>query len=306
MNSLATTQFIFVGGAIKSGTTLTEQILSTQKAFIGLGEVDHFVQQEKLFHSRALRYGPFEKLLCSCGEEFQICSFWGPLTGQLRSRTNSNYFERYASVVEQAEEFVSSSDRPFVIVDSSKEPEALIRLHDFSEAYFGDWFRVKVVLVFRDPRNWLVSDERNSTAGQGLRKLRVRRRRMRKWASRYWTLRKVAESRGLELVVIRLRDIQRNPNGAVRVVLSRLLPDWPFRPFTTLADANSHIVWGSHHRLTSSINGKIWQNYRLERPGVWLVPWLTTPTAWRSFLMLNWMLWKQSWAPWDSNPRPTD
>jgi hypothetical protein len=312
MNSNATVQFLFVGGAIKSGSTLVDQLLSTQKGFIGLGEVDHFVQNEKICHLRALRYGPYEKLPCSCGKNFESCAFWGPLTGPLRPTSDLSYFERYASVVEQAEQIVSSFNRRIVMIDSSKEPEALTRLHDFSEALFGDRHRVKVVLVFRDPRNWLISDERNSAAGNRLRNLRVRRRRMRKWAKRYLTLKKVAESRGLELVVIRLKDIQRNPNLAIRVVLARLLPDWPFCPFTTLADANSHIVWGSHHRLSASTSGQIWQNYRLERPGVWLVPWLTTPTAWLSLLMLNWMLWKQSWtqwtqwAPWDSNPRPTD
>lgn len=299
-------QIVFIAGAIKSGSTLLDQAISTQNGVIGLGEVDHFADPAKLFHPRAKRYGPLNNLPCSCGEAFQDCSLWGPLECDLRLPSNQLPFERYSLIASRAITVAGDSERPILIVDSSKEPEALRRVIQFAQASSLVDSAVRVVVVYRDPRNWLVSDERNSNPFECPRSLRTRRRRLKKWSKRYELLRELVVTSGLQMELVRLRDLQMNLNPTLRSLFGWLAPHRDFSEITTLSNSRTHIAWGSHHRLQSAESGEIWQNYRLASPQIWLIPWLTSPGVWITHFRLTWWRWNRRWAPWDSNPRPTD
>lgn len=56
---------LFIAGYGRSGSTILEQVIARDDAFVSLGEVRHLWQRGYVMNS-----------LCACGEAFQECPFW--------------------------------------------------------------------------------------------------------------------------------------------------------------------------------------------------------------------------------------
>lgn len=279
-------QVIFIAGMAKSGTTILDQLLSTQPGVLGLGEIDHFVDDAKLFHPLARRYGPVEELPCTCGERVQACSLWGAFLAEFLDQPNRGYSERYHAVLRIAMNLADDATSPLIIVDSSKEVTALLRVASALHHFQSDSLALKVVVIYRDPRDWLVSDERRSTGGGKTRPLKVRRRRLRKWNRRYDQLLRLAIRENEEKLVVDLRDLQLDPEGEIRRLQTALgFPKEKFR-IPDLSRSQAHIAWGSHHRLDKSSSEIVWRSPHLARPDLWLLPWILTPSIWPTALKL--------------------
>lgn len=70
-----TIRILYISGAGRSGSTLLELILGQSEHFIAAGELIHLIDR-----------GFLQNQLCSCGEPFQNCVFWGNVIENLESK----------------------------------------------------------------------------------------------------------------------------------------------------------------------------------------------------------------------------
>jgi hypothetical protein len=283
----ASLQMVFVAGQAKSGSTIIDRLLSTQVGFMGLGEVDHIVLDEKLHHERAKIYGEIENLPCSCGVALKECDLWSPIAARILDGSLDGHTARYSAVVNRAlelllrEEIWKDGDLiSLFLVDSSKEPEALRRALGAVKEMKQVDVNLSVVIAYRDPRDWLVSDDLKEIRRGRKRGFRVRRRRLRKWLDRYRQLLSEVRRSGIPFKVVDLAHIQQDPESALNRIFSFLgVPREQLGPLD-LSVANSHIVWGSHHRLEVQSAHSVWKSTHLRRADIWLLPWIFTPSVW--------------------------
>jgi len=281
-------QIVFVAGTAKSGSTILDRLLATQPGFIGLGEVDHMVVDEKLNHERAKSYGSIEDLPCSCGERLHGCLFWGPVMERILDGSLETHFSRYLSVVERANELLTGIDGSepnpgfdsVVIVDSSKEVVALRRVLQFVAGMNDHEISLSVVVTYRDPRDWLVSDDLKEASRGRKRGLRVRLRRLQKWHSRYEEILREIDLHNLPSLISNLSQLQREPLLVLGRVLNFLERPTQGVDVADLENANSHVVWGSHHRLDAKRANHFWKSTHLRRVDIWFLPWLFSPRVW--------------------------
>ncbi len=160
------TQILFVAGIAKSGSTIMDRLLATQPGYLGLGEVDHMLDDTKLHHPRARVYGPVKDLPCSCGASLSACVFWGPVMKKVLANPSLPHVSRYELLFDQAQSLGLSDEaegKELTIVDSSKEIGALEKVIAFAADNKRERIHLHVVIVYRDPRDWLVSDDLNET-----------------------------------------------------------------------------------------------------------------------------------------------
>jgi len=267
---------IFIGGTAKSGSTITDRLLATQPGVLGLGEVDHMLDDTKLHHPRAAVYGPVRELDCSCGLQLQECPVWGPVMSPILVDATGTFDERYNFLVTTCLASMEEHQDP-IIVDSSKEPavlEKLVRYAAQPDTLITD---VRVVIIARNPRDWLVSDDLRERSRGRKRNLRIRLRRLRKWEARYRDLLALCNHHGLTSVVVDLADIQEDPGPTIHALFEALgLKDRRLGP-VDLQNSTTHIVWGSHHRLKTPSQDSVWRSKSERKWIVWLLPWLLSP-----------------------------
>ncbi len=267
---------IFIGGTAKSGSTITDRLLATQPGVLGLGEVDHMLDDAKLHHPRAAVSGPVKELDCSCGLQPQECPVWWPVMGPILEDATGTFDERYNFLVTTCLANMEAHEDP-VIVDSSKEPAVLEKLVRYAAQPAALITDIRVVIIARNPRDWLVSDDLKERSRGRKRNLRIRLRRLRKWESRYRDLLALCNHHGLATVVVNLADIQKNPGPTIHALFEAIgLKDRRLGP-VDLQHSTTHIVWGSHHRLKPESKKTVWVNSGNKNWAISLLPWILSP-----------------------------
>lgn len=271
---------IFVGGIAKSGSTIIDRLLATQPGVLGLGEVDHMLDDAKLHHPRALSYGPVEQLPCSCHQNLKECPLWGPVMADILGGRVPAHADRYRLLMSQARKVSEATNSDLTIVDSSKEVGALEKVLALTKEEPPIPTEIRIVLVYRDPRDWLVSDDLKEQDRGRTRNLRIRLRRLRKWKDRYDELLELVARQKLPTAVVSLATLQSDPGRALTRVLDLLGVLADHRSSPDLTHSTTHIVWGSHHRLNAETKNTVWKSRHMRRIDIWFIPWLLSPGVW--------------------------
>lgn len=204
--------------------------------------------------------------------------------------TTADFDARFDHLVCRAVSAMTPSTKQPVLIDSSKEVSALKKLVAYQNKDGKPVESVSVIIIVRDPRNWLVSDEVNEKIRGSARNLRIRLRRLRKWQQRYERLLAFCTETSLPTVIVRLDDLQRAPTETIGAILHGIGLGEPVIPPVSLDKSTTHIVWGSHHRFGNQSNKKVFSQNKKIGSIIWLLPWLLSPHVrkkWRELSSLS-------------------
>ena len=245
-------EIIFVAGVDLSGSTVVDLALGSLPGIVGLGEVDNILVPAKRSLGEA-KNGPIGDQLCTCGKLGKECPIWGPVLNYLQSHTASPYSIRYRFLLDQVAKTLTGVS---YVVDSSKESVALERVISAANdiPLQGP---PKVVLVRRGPVSWLLSDDRRAKRRNLSRNLRIRRRRLRKWATRYRGLDKSITRLSLPTMRVGLSQLQADPDTLIYALRSGLGISLKPGESIDIGKTQSHVLWGSHHRHGGSTSQAI-------------------------------------------------
>lgn len=81
-------KILYIGGATRSGSTLTEMILGNNLGYFSVGEVRYFWEH--------VQHG---NIRCGCGNLLVHCAFWGPIIDQLKK--DGVDFEKMSSLAKK-------------------------------------------------------------------------------------------------------------------------------------------------------------------------------------------------------------
>jgi hypothetical protein len=155
---------LYIGGLEHSGTTLTEQLLSSHPRSLSLGEIASFFSPAHMqAYMRA--WGDQDDVRrCSCGSDWEECAFWGQLP-------HLNGLNSALPLVDKYVELIRFIRRHFgdevVVTDSSKSVEAFDALLSALRVEGQSEDRIGLVLVAKDVRNFTASMKRKSR-GKGV------------------------------------------------------------------------------------------------------------------------------------------
>ena len=157
-------KFIYIAGIEHSGTTLTEQLLSSHPNVLSLGEINSFFSPSHMRNYMG-RWGSHEDVsLCSCGKEWSQCAFWSERTHLSGLNSTRPTKEKYLSLIE---DIASHYGPDLVVTDSSKSLAGLLALHEASRAAGNAVTEIGVIFTVKDPRSFASSMKRK-TRNEGL------------------------------------------------------------------------------------------------------------------------------------------
>ncbi len=147
-------KLLYLVGLEHSGTTLVSHLLGQHEAFLALGEIAAFFSSSHM-QQYMDTWGDHEDVsLCSCGEDWQDCEFWGDLIGLAGHHSESGLLSKYKRLFEYFNNRLSPQR---VIIDSSKSFSTLVLLLENAH-YFGISKQdVGVVFAVKDVRNFATS-----------------------------------------------------------------------------------------------------------------------------------------------------
>ncbi len=152
-------KFLYIGGLEHSGTTLTEQLLSSHPRSLSLGEIASFFSPSHM-QAYLRAWGDHDDVRrCSCGSDWEDCPFWGQLTHLNGLNSSLPLVEKYAQLISFIRRHLGGN---VLVTDSSKSVEALealrgaLQVEGVSEDRFG------LILVAKDVRSFTASMKRKS------------------------------------------------------------------------------------------------------------------------------------------------
>lgn len=251
---------------------------------IGVGEMNNVVVAAK----RAMgehKNGPIAENVCTCGRIAISCPVWQGVIGAIRKNANSTSIDLTNQLIKDLK---ADHPGPLIIVDSSKELNALITLREFCAHNFGDAGMVSAILLRRNALSWLLSDFRRAARRGRLRNFRIGRRRVQKWRNRYAELDHYLIKNKVQTVRVNLKDFQKNPLSVLDLIGDSLNIPGEKPSILELSRSHSHVIWGSHHRLDPLLNKKIHRQPFAINVIFWQVlgVLISSPSA----LLLNWRL----------------
>lgn len=235
---------IFVAGLDLSGSTIFDMALGSIANIAGLGEADNILDPHKRAEGES-QNGPISKQTCTCGAQGSSCPIWGPTLQFIEDHPESTFAERYSRLLKSASDHTGARN----FVDSSKQISAIKHhVRAASELYMSR--DLVAILIYRGPVDWLMSDRRRAQRRSQKRTFAISRRRLLKWNKRYIELRKYLSDNDIPFTMVSLRDFQASPR-----IVFRALENVGLRPLEGAGDVDismskSHVLWGSHHRLT--------------------------------------------------------
>ena len=147
-------KYVYVVGLEHSGTTLVSHLLSQHPNFLALGEVAPFLSSSHM-DQYFRKWGEFpDATLCSCGNDWTRCEFWGGLIHLSGQNSEIPTIEKYKLLFKHVKK-----NRPpeTVLVDSSKSISTL-RLLIANKANLGiDVSDISIVFAVKDVRNFATS-----------------------------------------------------------------------------------------------------------------------------------------------------
>jgi hypothetical protein len=157
-------KLLYIGGLEHSGTTLTEQLLSSHSRSLSLGEIASFFSPSHM-QAYLRAWGDHDDVRrCSCGSDWEDCSFWGQLTHLNGLNSNLPLVEKYAQLISFIRRHLGDD---VLVTDSSKSVEALGALRSALRSEAASQDRFGLILVTKDVRSFTASMKRKS-GGKGL------------------------------------------------------------------------------------------------------------------------------------------
>lgn len=252
-----TRKAIFVAAIDLSGSSVLDLALGSIPGIAGLGELDNVIYSQKNPGLQGRRQG-LQNLLCTCGKQANCCPVWASITGDESS------VRPYNETLQQLLHNIASQGGGHLeaVVDSSKEPQALVRLAKGLSSCDGWDPEPLVIVLYRGPIKWLASDDARARRRNRSRNFRIRSRRLRKWALRYRKLESLLKTVPYKTCWLDLTFFRTDPDKALslsleRIGLGHLIGN------VDLASSKSHIIWGSHHMYEESTSKKILKPARL-------------------------------------------
>ncbi len=158
-------KYIFIAGLEHSGTTLINHVLSQHRDVIGLGEVAPFFSRHHMTQYMA-RWGEYaDARLCSCGETWERCPFWGGLIDLNGLNSNRPILEKYHRLVHYIR---SHSMAEPIVVDSSKSYSFLRTILDHHDEIGLGKDDISVILSVKDVRSFATSIAKKQGATSSL------------------------------------------------------------------------------------------------------------------------------------------
>lgn len=252
-------KLFFIAGTDLSGSTVLDLALGSLPNIVGLGEIDNILTKEKRILGETT-IGSVRELTCTCGQKGPECAIWGPTLDFIRDYPDADYAQKYTALVMAV---LDNYPETVAIVDSSKQISALRKVATLAKTN-QSWLEELLILsLWRGPISWLSSDDRRARRRNRLRTTQIRRRRLRKWATRYRELLYFTRRSGLGFAFLSLSAFQKKPNS-IRFATESLLNLCVAEDYSVdISKTTSHILWGSHHRLDPSRSKAISRESRL-------------------------------------------
>lgn len=152
-------KFIYIAGLEHSGTTLTEQLLSSHPDVLSLGEIHSFFSTAHMKNYMDQWGGHDDVSMCSCGEDWSECSFWSERTQLCGLNSTLPAKEKYQLLIE---DIVRHFGADIVVTDSSKSLAGLSALHEASLAVGDAVTAIGVIFTVKDPRSFAASMKRKT------------------------------------------------------------------------------------------------------------------------------------------------
>lgn len=147
-------KYIYIAGLEHSGTTLLDHLLSQHPQMLGLGEIASFFSPSHMKrYMRQWGHLP-DAQICSCGQTWKVCPFWGPLLELNGLNSNLPILSKYGQLVDYVKARHTNIE---VIIDSSKSHATLEVLLNDLNLIGLQRENVHVVLLVKDVRNFAAS-----------------------------------------------------------------------------------------------------------------------------------------------------
>ncbi|MFM7395225.1 MAG: sulfotransferase [Cyanobium sp.] len=157
-------KLLYIGGLEHSGTTLTEQLLSSHSRSLSLGEIASFFSPAHM-QTYLRAWGDHADVRrCSCGSDWEDCPFWGQIIHLNGLNSNLPLVEKYAELIRFIRRHLGDD---VIVTDSSKSVEASDALQRALGIEADSQDRFGIVLVAKDVRCFTASMKRKS-GGKGL------------------------------------------------------------------------------------------------------------------------------------------
>jgi hypothetical protein len=156
-------KLVFVAGMEHSGSTLTDYLLSSHPAAMGIGEAAGFFSPTQ-FAARMQRHGN-RRFQCSCGQAWEDCPFWGPLLPLCGKNSSEPMWLKYRRMFEHARGLIGDD---VVLVDSSKAAPILVDLVRHREDLGLGPDELRVMFTVKDVRSFTKSQSAKRDARPGM------------------------------------------------------------------------------------------------------------------------------------------
>ena len=156
------THLVYVAGLEHSGTTLLTHLLSGFPKTIGLGEIFNLLNPTQLKNYHAAWGKDPEAYLCSCGQTWNECEFWGKVPNVQGDSCTASILQRYSGVIRLAESVFGND---VTLVDSSKNMEFLLALRSHLQKTRPD-IALTVLHMIKDVRGFSISISQKSGSTQ--------------------------------------------------------------------------------------------------------------------------------------------
>gem|GEM_PF-711826 len=260
-----------------SGSTLLELMLCGHKECVGIGEAFQLVDPR----NKQIEVLDIER--CSCGSVIPECVVWGGVVKSLKDNTYHDPADRYRLIFDKFSEVYGSGK---LIVDSSKVLQSLELIHSIPE------IDLRVIHLVRDVRGWTVSiqenyrrnpeyDMRRLIQSRGLKGIVRFIRRSRFYTAHSWyhmqkSFDRFLSTNQISNYLLSYEDLCMDPESAIRGICDYLGLEYE-KNMVTLADPQSHNIFGNRMRLQAGKQQRISYDMRWFYIQDWVLPLLIFP-----------------------------
>lgn len=158
-------KLIYILGLEHSGTTLTDHLLSTHPKVLGLGEINSFFSTQHMsYYSQ--KWGHLDDAyICSCGEAWKDCSFWGDIEKLSGLNSQLSIIEKYKTLLSHIQQKGNQAD---IVIDSSKSLDTLKLIIENSDFLNLSTKDIHVVYAVKDVRSFSASMAKKNQHKGGL------------------------------------------------------------------------------------------------------------------------------------------
>jgi len=272
-------KLIYIASCPHSGSTVTELLLSSHSAGLGIGEsfkamepLDEVKRQAKRFY-------------CACGERIEQCEFWSDVLEEFEARRNLSPRQKYGKVFEQVGERYPEKT---VLIDSSKQISTLKTIADVCAGEI----ELYVLHLVRDVRAYSFSMHRRYKQRERPGLLRVLQsdgpkgavRRLRNFPIGYFIdweyhnqqIANFLRERGMRAMTVSYEGLCFDPEGTLRRISEFAGLDFEFS-MTEPKNAFSHNIFGNRMRHDRTKRRQFRYDSQWMYSRDWLMPYLVLP-----------------------------